>query len=117
MNRDGAFVQSNQSHRDMSEHQEIDLSARIRPAEGCLSAELDGEIVLLEVRSGTYFGLEGVGRRIWELLDRHRSAADVHEQLLQEYDVDAQQCREDLIQLLEDLTAHGLVDVDRTPVE
>ena len=36
-----------------------------------LFQELQGEAVLLNLKSGVYFGLDPVGTRIWELFAKH----------------------------------------------
>ena len=49
---------------------------------------LDGEAVLLDLASGTYFGLDAVGTRIWELLDQRQPLAAILDAILDEYDVE-----------------------------
>ena len=41
---------------------------RLAPSEATIEAMLDGEALILNVETGIYFGLSGVGARIWELL-------------------------------------------------
>jgi hypothetical protein len=74
-----------------------------------VSAQLDGEAVLLNVDSGVYFGLDSVGTRIWELLSVGASEADIFDRLLDEYQVDAQQLRVDLAGFLDILVSKNLV--------
>src|SRR5438874_308601 len=52
--------------------QALTLDSRVVPADELLSSELDGEAVILDLTSGVYFGLNGVGARIWELLGEAR---------------------------------------------
>lgn len=58
------------------------------PAPDVLFRIVDDEALLLDVRSGRYFSLDEVGTRIWELVDRHRSASAVVQSLDQEYDAE-----------------------------
>jgi hypothetical protein len=70
---------------------------------------LDGEAVLLDLASGTYFGLNVVGSRVWELLSAGKSLGEVRAALLDEFEVDAGVLEQDLRELLEMLQSRGLV--------
>ncbi len=76
-----------------------------------LSCDLQGEAVLLNLQTGIYFGLNPLGARIWELIKKPVKVREVHQQLLQEYDVDASQCEADLVSFLKLLQAHSLIRV------
>jgi hypothetical protein len=73
--------------------------------------ELDGESVLLNLQSERYFGLDEVGTRMWVALSTSESIQTAYEDLLSEYDVDAEQLHQDLESLIEKLVEHGLVEV------
>lgn len=90
----------------------VTLGSRVRVAEQVLSRDLDGETVLLDLRSGVYFSLEEVGARIWALLTEGKTLADTLRCLLAEYDVAASRCASDLVGFVEQLRARGLVEVD-----
>ena len=79
-----------------------------------LSTEIPGEVVILNAETGMYHGMEAVGARIWQLLQRPRTVHDIQATLLKEYDVDPDYCNQDLIHLLQELTAAGLVEVSDT---
>jgi hypothetical protein len=76
-----------------------------------LVQELEGEAVFLNLKSGRYFGLDGVGTRFWQTLTTTASVQAAHEALLAEYDVDEETLKRDLQELLDQLVAHGLVEV------
>lgn len=76
-----------------------------------LTTTVDGELIGMSVEQGACYGLNGVGTRIWELLAEPRSIADLCEQLTGEYEVDAGQCRREVLDLMEELRAEGLVSV------
>jgi hypothetical protein len=56
-------------------------------------------MVLLNLETGIYFGLDPVGTRIWTLLREHESLQQVFEVLLQEYDVPEPVLKADLLRL------------------
>lgn len=83
--------------------------AIFRAADHQVSSDLGGEVVILDLDGSKYFGLDGVGARIWELLAESRTVAALQQALLAEYDVDPDQCRQDLEALLNGLASRGLV--------
>lgn len=90
----------------------LSFEMRISIAEDVLFRELDGESVILNLKSERYFGLDEVGTRMWEVLSSCESIEDAYEVLLSEYDVVPEQLRNDLYKLIENLVEHGLVNVD-----
>lgn len=86
------------------------LGRRIRAAADVLVQELDGEAVLLDLKSGNYFGLDEVGTRFWTLLTTEPSPQVAFDQLLTEYDVAPDRLRADLEDLLKRLLEHRLVE-------
>jgi len=75
--------------------------------------ELEGEAVILNLETGTYFGLNEVGTRIWALIQEHRSLGRVFEAMRAEYGVSPDVLKSDLLRLVEELRAKGLVGVSQ----
>src|SRR5437660_11811517 len=71
---------------------EISLASRVKINEEVLFQELQGEAVLLNLKSGVYLGLDSVGTRIWNLLQQHRVLQEVRDAMLQEHEGSAAQC-------------------------
>ena len=76
-----------------------------------VSSELADEVVILSLRNGVYYGLNPVGARIWQLIQQPTTIATVIDTLLDEYDVEPEQCERDAYALLEHLREEGLVEV------
>jgi PqqD family protein of HPr-rel-A system len=76
-----------------------------------LASELGGEAVVLDLASGTYYGLNETGARIWSLLESPITVGDVCRHLRQEFDVGADECEQAVVQLLQQLVTAGLVEV------
>jgi hypothetical protein len=74
-----------------------------------LEQQLDDEIVLLDLESGRYFGLQEVGARAWRILMESNDTEMVHSQLLGEFEVEEAVLRQDLEELWQGLLAAGLV--------
>jgi len=89
----------------------VSFSERVSIPADVLIRELDGESVVLNLDSERYFGLDEVGTRMVTCLSEANSIQAAYEMLLTEYDVDPDTLRQDLQTLIEDLLAHGLVEI------
>ncbi len=65
--------------------------------------ELAGEKVMVDFAHGKYFMLKGVGNDIWEMLEDEVKVSAIIEKLLQEYEVEEEQCVSSTIKFLEQL--------------
>lgn len=90
----------------------LSLDHRVAVPEGILFRNIDGESVLVSLTSGVYFGLDEVGTRMWELVVQHGTLAPVVDAIVAEYDVGAQRAHDDLIALVDELLARGLLKAD-----
>ncbi|AFY46590.1 Coenzyme PQQ synthesis protein D (PqqD) [Nostoc sp. PCC 7524] len=85
--------------------------SRIVASKEQVYSELQGEAVILDTKSGVYYGLNQVGASIWNIIQSPKSLKEIHEALLAEYDVEPDVCERDLMVLIEDLAAKGLIDI------
>lgn len=76
-----------------------------------VSADLEGEAVILNLADGVYYGLDGVGARIWELLREPCTAARLRDAVTAEFAVDAETAWRDLSALLAELAQRRLVEI------
>jgi hypothetical protein len=76
-----------------------------------VSAELDGDVVILELGSGIYYGLSEVGRSIWNRLDKPIRVDALCSILMEEYDISREQCEQETLSFLNELAFYGLIDV------
>ena len=82
---------------------------RLQASSNQVSSDLGGEVVILDLAGSKYFGLDGVGARVWELLQGGATVSELNEAVLAEYDVDPETCRRDIEALVGGLEAKGLV--------
>ena len=73
--------------------------------------DLAGEAAILSLKNGVYYGLDPVGTRIWNLIQYPRKVCEVRDAIVQEYEVEAERCERDLIELLNKLASEGLIEV------
>jgi sorbitol-specific phosphotransferase system component IIA len=82
---------------------------KISISEEALSQEVNGETVILDLKSESYFGLDEVGTRVWQLLQEHGDIQKVFDAMLEEFDVDANTLASDMKNLVDDLIEKGLI--------
>lgn len=70
------------------------------------------EIILLNMKTGSYYSLNPVGSRIWELLVEEKCTMDAFKSMSEEYDVDPEDLQRDILSLVQELRANGLLDIE-----
>ncbi len=76
-----------------------------------VSSDLAGESVILNLKTGMYFGLNEVGASIWNLLQQPRSVKEICDQILDQYEVESEQCEQDVLKLLHELVESELIEI------
>jgi hypothetical protein len=71
--------------------------------------DLQGEAVILHLGTGTYFGLDEVGTRAWQLLAEHNTLAQVCGRLAEEFDAPVDRIERDVTALVDQLLAKDLI--------
>lgn len=74
-----------------------------------VSADMDCETVMMSIQKGEYFGIGGVGTRIWELLENPVTLNDIVGIVSTEYDIDEPTCSHDIAIFLQDLIEESLI--------
>jgi len=90
---------------------ELSVASKVQRSSEPLQAGLDGEIVMMSVEKGSYYGLDPVGGRIWELLESPKLVSEVVDELLNIYDVEPDVCLRDTLAFLESLINEDLAEV------
>jgi len=88
---------------------------RVEISDGVTWRELGGDVVILNVETGVYFGLDGSGGVIWRELVEHGSVEKTLESLKRQFDVEPGELRRDLDDLLARLVDKGLVQLIADP--
>ena len=76
-----------------------------------LSCDLAGEAALLNMKTGLYYCLNPMGAWIWNLIQQPKTLQELRDSLLKEYEVEPSRCESDLLSLIEQLEAEGLIEV------
>jgi hypothetical protein len=89
----------------------VSFDQRLTVPDNVLFRELEGESVILDLDSESYFGLDEVGTRIWQQVTESATIEEAFAALTREYDVEADELRADLYELLGTLLERGLLEV------
>lgn len=87
----------------------ISFSDRVTVPDDVLISQLQDESVILNLDSERYYGLDDVGTRFLSVLRTSDSIEAAYERLRNEYDVDPQVLRNDLLAIVENLIDQGLL--------
>lgn len=85
------------------------MSGRIKRNDDILTAPLDDTLLMMSVEQGKYFGLNGAGPRIWELLEQPIAEDELVEVLLAEYEVTRETCTAEVAAFLAGLRERDLL--------
>jgi hypothetical protein len=72
-------------------------------------------VIILGMKDGIYYELSDVGARMWALLQQPCSFESIVTRISEEYDVDAETCKKDLMALANELINYGLIVVCSEP--
>lgn len=86
------------------------MQSTIHQAEGQLSCDVAGEFAVMNLKTGTHYGLDQIGARIWTLIQQPKTFEQIRDTIVAEYDVDVARCEADLLALLRKLKAEGLIE-------
>ena len=87
------------------------FTAKVSVDEHVLVNETDGESVILNLNDESYYGLDKIGTRMWNVIATSDSIEEAYRVLLDEYDVDAGQLRKDIGVLVEKLIGNRMLKV------
>ncbi|MBI1945876.1 MAG: PqqD family protein [Deltaproteobacteria bacterium] len=105
---DGSVTSTNAGSSAVS----IAIESKVSVPPDVLLQEIDGEAVLLDLRTETYFGLDEVGTLLFRALKEQGTLASAVEAGLAAFDVEREELSRDLLELVEHLAAEGLVVVE-----
>jgi hypothetical protein len=88
----------------------LTLNHRLRVPDEVAIRKIDNDTVLLNLQTGTYFGLDAVGSRLLELLEQNGELAAAHRAMLEEFDVAPEILEADLLRLSQEMCAKGLLE-------
>lgn len=74
-----------------------------------ISGRLNDELVMMDIQKGKYFSLNPVATRIWDLLEKPLTLDELCALLMEEYEVEEEQCRREVAEVIEEMVRLGLI--------
>jgi hypothetical protein len=90
----------------------VSLNSTVRVSQEQVHCEIGGEIVILNLNNGVYYGLDPVGSRIWSFIQTPRLVTEIRDFMLAEYEVEPARCEADLFTLLDNLLDQSLITLE-----
>ncbi|MBE0621759.1 MAG: PqqD family protein [Burkholderiales bacterium] len=87
----------------------MNLADKVTIPAQVMARQVGEETVILDLASGTYFGLDPVGARIWQLLSDGKTLAEICAAMLAEYDVSSEDIERDVLSLAQELQSKQLI--------
>lgn len=89
----------------------ISEHTRVKRIDKILQSEIDGEVIMLLPDMNEYMGMNNTGSAIWKLLKDEISVEDIVRELLIEFEIDKDTCRNEVINYLKILLGKGLIEI------
>jgi hypothetical protein len=89
----------------------MNLDVKVIRSNEVQTAVVDGEVVMMSIDNGTYSGLDAIGSKIWELLDKPITVSEICDIMVARYDVERDVCEKDVLSFLEDLASDNTIQV------
>lgn len=87
------------------------LSDKVTIPAQVIARQVGDDFVILDLASGTYYGLNAVGGRMWQFLAEGRTLSDVCERMLAEYEVTRADVERDVSALVQALLSKQLISI------
>jgi hypothetical protein len=99
----------------MGASQAIDTRTLLVRSRELVHSAVDGEISMMNVETGKYYGLASVGAKIWTFLAEPMTVQAICDRLMSEYRIDRPTCEADVLRFVERMVAEGVVTTAPTP--
>lgn len=90
----------------------IALDSIVRRNENLLATKVGEQLFMMSIEDGYYYHLDAIGGEIWDLLATPVSVEAILATLQQRFAGEAQQIKQDLLDLLAALHAEGLIAIE-----
>jgi hypothetical protein len=91
--------------------QDLTHDSTVMASANQMSTQLDDEAIVLDLESGIYYGLAQVGARIWAILQQPTTCTQIVDALRDEYDVDPNDLKTDVLAFVRELHENRLVNI------
>ncbi len=87
----------------------VGLSDKIRRNEELIFSCLDGNTMLLSIEKDEYYAVNPIGSKIWDLIGSPQDISGICEQLYQEYDIEPEMCKNEVLNFVNQMVEKGVI--------
>jgi hypothetical protein len=91
---------------------EIDDNTIVRRHSNLVFSKIDDEVIMMSIKKGEYYGLDNIGSRVWEIIEKPIAFKKLIDILRNEFEVSEELCRSDVMSFLEELVYKELVVIE-----
>jgi hypothetical protein len=91
---------------------QIGLETVVARSDRVVHSEVDGDVMMMNAETGTYYSLTAVGARVWALLENPMSGSQICDRLMTEYRVDRSRCEDEILNLVRRLAEEGALALE-----
>jgi hypothetical protein len=95
----------------VNDNEKLHLASTLVRINDIISSAIDSETILLHLENSKYYGMDAVGSRIWEILEKPIKLEAIINMLIEEYEVSKEQCEQDVYAYLAQLLEEGLIQI------
>ena len=99
----------------MNTNKILKLDSVVQRRSDLMSADVDEDVVMVNVETGFYYAASDVAREIWEAIARPTKISDLIDDLTATHDVERSECQEQTVTFLETMLAERLLQVSDGP--
>ena len=88
----------------------ISLESKFTVPEDVVAREIKDEMVIADLRSGTYFGLNPAGAMVWTAVAAGKPLANAKSELCEHFTVEAATAETDVLAVAAEMRERGLIE-------
>lgn len=89
----------------------ITLETTVQRSQELLASSIGDEVVMMSIENSAYYGLDPVGSKIWEMIAEPVRVSQLCDQLMERFEVSAEQCQADVLKFLNEMHDEGMLQV------
>lgn len=90
---------------------EITDASTLRRNPELLSVEMDGDLVMMSIETGNYFGVSGIGPSIWHFLETPKRFDEIVDEIVENFEVEPDIAAADLRAFVASMAKNGMIEV------
>ena len=89
----------------------LTMDSFVTRSDRLIGNRVDNELVMIDLNSDNYYGLDPIATNIWEQITGPTRVSDLCDKLLEKYAVEKDQCQQDVLIFLEQMSEKGILNV------